>query len=104
MKTFKDFVAEAASQPSTSSSEIPGLTVKMSTPGGMSTCSVKLVTPESPADKAYWEISNGGKVQGKLSPDQVKGIAPNEERKLTIDGKDFWFGGQAAGGKNKGTE
>lgn len=105
MKSFSDYLTEKASQPSThSASEVPGVQVKISSDGGWSDCTVKKVTPQSASDEAYWEISMGGKVHGRVNPDQVKGLGPNDERVLTIDGKDFWFGGQAHGGPNKATE
>lgn len=100
MKSFRDYLAEKAEQPSThNASEVPGVQVKIKSDGGWSDCSVKQVTPQSSADDAYWEISMNGKVHGKVSLDQTKGLGPNDERVLTIDGKEFWFGGQHAGGK-----
>lgn len=105
MKGFSDYLKEAATQPSThNASEIPGVQVQVKSDGGWTVCSVKQVTPQSPSDDAYWEVSMNGKVHGKVPVTQTHGLGPNDERVLTIDGKQFWFGGQAAGGPNKATE
>lgn len=104
MKSFQDYLKEQATQPSTSGSDVPGMQVQIKSDGGWSVCSVKQITPESPADKAYWEVTMGGKVHGKIPVDATKGLGPNEERVLTIDAKEFWVGGQHAGGPNKATE